>query len=239
MTIGIYKLDFPNTTKVYIGQSRNILKRISEHISSFKNRTAAKKLLAAYDTYGIPTYTLLCECATEELIPFENEAIEIYNAYNDGFNTFRLDGGSMRTQSGLSHSNSKYSKREILKVFSLLYRTTISYAKISSRLGLSIYLVNNIASGNHHLWLREEYPDKFNLLISNKVIRKTTNLKTLKEPVCIQSPTGKIFTITNVAEFCRSQLDLAKNLTSSKSSIAKVLKGSKRSHLGWVKAKEI
>lgn len=234
MTTGIYRLVFKGTNKVYVGQAKNIEKRYTEHLYTFKHKLASKKLQQAYHQYGEPTYDILCECTEEELTENENLAIDVCNAYRDGFNTLRVEGGSTRGLTGLQHPGSKYSKILILRVFSLLYTTTIPYSHIALKLGLSNqYLVNNIASGLHHLWLKTEYPIQFQKMLDNKIVRNNTNLKTLTETKQIKSPNGEIHNISNIAEFCRSQPDLAKNLVSAKSSIAKVLRGVKPSHLGW------
>jgi len=86
MTIGIYKLNFKGTDKVYIGQSKNIESRFNSHISALRAGYSTKKLLEAYNSFGTPTIEILCECRIEELNDFENETIEIYNAVDNGFN---------------------------------------------------------------------------------------------------------------------------------------------------------
>jgi group I intron endonuclease len=239
MITGIYKLDFPGTNKVYVGQAKDIKKRFWEHIYSFKNNDASKKLLQAYVEYGEPTYSILCECSESELNSLENEAIEIFAAVTNGFNTFHLEGGSIRSQSGLDHSNSKYSKILLLKVFSYLYKTTLPYAKIAEILRVNKYLVNNIAYGSHRSWLEKEYPEQYSKFLSNKAIRNSTNLKTLKEVQYIKSPGGEVYPVQNISEFCRKQPSLADNVESARSSIAKVLKGTRSSHKGWTLAEKI
>ncbi len=238
MITGIYKLDFPGTEKVYIGQAKDIIKRIKEHLYTFKNNTASKKLQQAYNTYGEPSYTILCECTIEELNATENEAIDIFNSCDNGFNTFRLEGGSIRAQGGLTHSNSKYTKREILKIFSLLYRTTIPYTKIATRTNLSKYLVHNIASGLHHLWLKAEYPDQFKLMLDNKLLRNKQNKKNLasmgNSTPTLYGPNGIIYeNITNIAELCRNDPILSTKGDNARSAIGKLLKGNIGGYCGF------
>lgn len=238
MTIGIYKLKFQGTDNVYIGQSKNIEYRLSSHIRCLRNGTSAQKLLAAYKKYGEPSCEILCECSIQELNKLENEAIEIFDSYNNGFNTFRQEGGSIRGASGLQHPNSKYSKITILKIFSLLYRTLLTYSSISKRVKVPVNIVNNIATGTHHLWLQDIYPEKFSVMITNGPIRNRTNVKSYgyenKTHKPLISPTGDIYTnILNISEFCRTHPLLKDGCESTRSSIAKVLKGTKISHKGW------
>lgn len=238
---GIYKLNFTGTDKVYIGQSENIDRRFTDHIYKMKNGKASKKLMEAYTLFGPPiSYDVLCEIPVGSMDKDENDAIIIFDSVINGFNTFRTEGGTIRSQSGLSHYNSKYSKRVILKVFSLLYRTTISYAGIAIRTNTNKYLIANIAAGAH-IWLKDEYPAQYSQMQLAKLARAKLNIKSLhnttgSSPV-LRSPTGDLHEVHNISDLCRNHQDLAKNLVSSRSNIAKVIKGSKKSHLGWVLVK--
>ena len=75
MTCGIYKLNFNNTEKVYIGQSIDIESRFSKHKSALSRGVAAPKLQAAHTLYGIPNLEILTECAISELNSYEKETI--------------------------------------------------------------------------------------------------------------------------------------------------------------------
>ncbi len=239
MTIGIYKLNFSGTEKCYIGQSKNIEYRFREHIYNITNNLCSKKLYEAYITYGLPiSYDILCECSVSELDSLENEMIEIFSAHTDGFNSNKREGGAIRGVGGINHWNSKYSKFTILRIFSLLYSTNITYQEIANKCNVNKYLVHNIVSGIHHLWLTDEYPQEFQLMLAKKLERNKTNLKTYSaigsthKPLI--SPTGEIFeNISNIAKFCRTHPLLKDGCSSTRSSIGKVLKGTKKSHKGW------
>lgn len=234
---GIYKLNFLGTDKVYIGQAENISRRFSEHLRTIASGTASKKLLQAVSEYGPPiSFDVLCEIPTGIMDKEENLAIEIYDSFANGFNTFRQEGGSLRSQSGLDHSNSKYSKMKILKIFSLLYRTTMTYTAIANRTKTTKYIVANIASGSHR-WLSEAYPSQYKLMQAAKANRNIANVKSIelvygKIPKIV-SPTGEIFEVSNIRQFCMAHADLAKNVDSARSSLGKLIKGTKLSHLGW------
>lgn len=238
---GIYRLNFIGTDRTYIGQSENISRRFTDHVNNMKNGAASKKLMEAYNLFGPPiSYDVLCEIPVGSMDKDENDAIIIFGSAINGFNTFHTEGGSLRSQSGLSHSNSKYSKRVILKVFSLLYRTNIPYAGIAVRTNTNKYLVANIAAGTH-IWLKDEYPAQYSQMQLAKLARAKLNIKSIHNTAgvtpILRSPTGDLHEVLNISDLCRNQPDLAKNLVSSRSNIAKVIKGSKKSHLGWVLVK--
>lgn len=239
MTIGIYKLIFEGTDKVYIGQSKNIEYRFREHKYALRNGLSSKKLLQAYTEYGEPVgYEILCECEVTELDTLENEAIELYSSYTNGFNSFRTEGGSIRGNSGIEHWNQKYSKTKILRVFSRIYRQLhIPYADIAKMERVNVSLVNNIALGTHHLWLKQEYPDKFQLMLDSKRLRKTITGKTIGKvtgsvPKLI-SPKGEMFEITNIRQFCITHPDFQSNMDNARSALGKLIKGRIKAYKGW------
>lgn len=237
---GVYKLNFSGTDKCYIGQAENIAKRCSEHVACLKRGTASKKMQEAYRLYGLPTiYEVLCEIPVGSMDDDENLAIELFDTVTSGFNTIRKEGGSFRGQSGLDHSGSKYSKRTILKIFSLLYSTTITYKEIGIRTNTNQYLVANIAAGSHR-WLADEYPEQYSKLEQAKASRNACNTKNIlstsgRVPK-LKSPQGLVHEVSNISQFCREQEDLSINIVSSRSNIAKVIKGTKKSHLRWTLA---
>lgn len=238
MAIGIYKLNFAGTSKVYIGQSKNIEKRYREHLANLKNGDqSSRRLQEAYDMYGQPKLEILCECSLEELNDLENEAIEIFDSYNDGFNSFRKEGGSQRGLSGTEHPNSKYSKIKILRVFSRLYKTLETYRTIAGLENVNIYLIHNIVSGLNHLWLQREYPEQFTEMLLNKDRRRLLNTKSIVNlkgtSIKLISPTNDIVEITNIRQFCINHPDFSNNPDAARSSLGKVIKGTKPSHKGW------
>lgn len=58
MTSGIYKMTFDDGS-VYIGQSVDIDARWSQHIKDMKAGKHTKKVQAAYDSYGLPDFTII------------------------------------------------------------------------------------------------------------------------------------------------------------------------------------
>lgn len=237
MTVGIYTLHWEDDIeKVYVGQSIDIHTRYRAHSRLLESGTHSNyKLQDKYnESKVLPTLSIIEKCVPSSLDDLEIFWTKELSALTDGLSVVEA-GPAGR---GLYHSNSKYTKATILKVFSLLYRTTITYKAVSVRVGVPIYLVNNIASGCHHLWLNEEYPLQFSQMLLNKPIRQGKNRKSLsitnKELPNLVSPTGVVYyNIENIAEFCRSVPELANSAESTRSNIGKVIKGTKPSHKGW------
>lgn len=168
MSIGIYKLNFTGTDKVYIGQSRRLEKRLAEHLALFRSGNHSRKMQAAYLEFGSPTLEVLCECTIEELKEFENETIEIWDAVNNGFNS-AYKAGEYAPMYGELHGNSKYSNLQILEVLDLLVQyPPLTFNDITKITGVSLYVISDISSIKTHNWLLEASPIKYNLLVSLK-----------------------------------------------------------------------
>lgn len=172
MTSGVYLLRFPNTSKVYIGQSKHIEKRFLEHLSSFRCGSASIKLQEAYLEYGNPLLEILLECSNEELILAETDAINIYDSVSNGFNTM-FNSGVSSSKVGEDTSSAIYSNIQIERVFELLISTSMHTHKfISENTGVSISAIAQVSSGITHKWLQDKYPDKYKILLNLVYIRR-------------------------------------------------------------------
>ena len=222
MTIGIYKLVFNNTDKVYIGQSSCIEKRWVSHNSSMRTSKAPHKLQEAYNLYGLSHYEVLCECTLEELNILEVEAIDIYDSFNNGFNsTPSATGPALSGDLNPSSLESNDTYREILR---LLVQDTPSLSKreIADICKASIYTVRHIAALETHLWLKEDMPieyTKLENLKSSKYYRGTQYPKLI-------SPMGVIYEITHITNFAREHGLLQPKVT-------EVMQGTRNHHKGW------
>lgn len=225
MTCGIYKLKFNGTDKVYIGQSQNIEYRYSQHLSYLYRNANSKKLQQAYNEFGIPVLEIVLECNIEELDCAENEAIEIYNSYNNGFNTLEAAGDIPRLV-GEAHPGSKYTNQAIEASFILLCDSQLTHKQIGEMTGVSKNMVNHIAAGTCHAWLQELHPKKYAKLIKNKPIAGTSAERGKTYPL-IQDTQGNQYNIVNLREFSRQH-----NLPYSS---LNYLVNSKTKHVkGWV-----
>lgn len=226
MTIGIYRLCFNGTDRCYIGQSVNIENRYKQHLRSFNNRTAVKKLLNAYTLYGTPSLEILIECTISELNRLELEAIEIYDSYTNGFNSTNLMYPIVK---GENHGNSMYSNGQILQAAILLTDTKNTAEKISKQTGVSVSVIRSIACLQNHSWLEEVAPD---IIVKLKQILGTriTAGAHRKDYPAVRSPFGIIYeNIANFNKFCYDhKLD--------QSHFSNLLNGKLKTHRGWTLA---
>ncbi len=243
MTIGIYKLSFEGTDKVYIGQSIDIERRYSEHKRLAKLGKMAKKLQEAYNLYGLPAMEILAECEVSELNDLETEGISIFNSYTAGFNGVeRAD--DMPTLQGTEAPNAKLTKEQILLAIDSLGNSAISVTLASEISGVPTYTIQRILRGAAHLWVFKEYPNIFTNAINNAASREKLHHKAKGEanklsgsilqsakakgityPKVISS-TGDIFNVDCVAEFVR-----VNNLNYG--NFYRVLTGERKTHKGW------
>lgn len=231
MTIGIYKLNFDNTYKVYIGQSKDIEYRFKKHILILKNNKASKKLQEAYNKYGYPKLEIIKICDILDLDTYEDKYIKIYNSVDAGFNTHYVARGG-NYLFGENSARAEYSNSTYINIFEFLYNNpTKTYKEIGDILNVSENIVANIARGTNHKWLKEIFQDKYNELLSRigsaerygycnsaKALGKTY-------PMLI-SPAGTLHNIENIRQFA-----LKNNL--DRSDLGKVLRGKKKHVKGF------
>lgn len=229
MTTGIYKLNFKGTDKVYIGQSSNIAGRFAMHCYAFRDKSASKKLQAAYDIYGYPELEILVECIDQvELDESEDAAIELYDSVVNGFNTLNKSNEIPKGYGELN-GRSRHSNKKVEEVFFLLISDpNILFKSISELLLVPQDLVRRISSGSNHSWLATKYPEEYAYLMSLKHTRKSHSRVLDKLLPPIVSPEGEVHTIQvgKVREFCESR-----NL--DRSHLGNVLKGKEKQHKGW------
>lgn len=221
MTVGIYKLNFIGTNKVYIGQSVDINKRYVRHIATLKAGTSSIKLQSAYETYGTPTLEVLVECTVKELDQFEIEAIDIYQSFSNGFNS--TPGGSIPNQ-----GSSRYSKEELYSVLYLLGVPGVSLKSVSEYTGVSFRVINHIANLESHIWMKDEYPSEYAKIVqihSTKEGRRGAHMLGIEYPT-IYSPEGIPYSVKHVNNFA-----IEHGLLQPK--LYEVLKGTRGHHLGW------
>lgn len=229
MTTGIYKLSFTNTHQVYIGQSINIEERYTKHILAMKKGVSSDKLNTAFNTYGIPMLEILCECTKDELDCLENEAIEIFNSVNNGFNTYDSARG-ISTVHGEDHYNSKYSTSQYIEAMRLLLDVSIPIKEISDITGIPSGSINVFARGNSHEYIKEIYPTEYNTMLSlvgerRAYVNSAKRLGIIYPTVV--SPEGIEYSnISNAKEFAKLH-----NLAYD--GFHRLLRGSRKSTKGW------
>lgn len=242
MTIGIYRLCFSGTTKVYVGQSVNIEKRYLQHLNDFKNNLSAPKLLNAFTLYGKPTLDILVECTVSELDSCEEESIQIFNSVIDGFNSYNYSNQAP-VQKGTEAGNAKYSEEQILTALTLLTVSGNTINMVTNITGINRNTIVGIMSGSCHIWVKEKHKELLKsandiLVETNRLNRvslcknifsvKAKNIKYLK----VISPQGKTYVVENINEFAKEQG------TISKSSLHRLLSGQVTKTKGWVVCQE-
>jgi hypothetical protein len=227
MTIGIYLLKFNGTNKVYVGQSLRIEERLTKHKYKLANNIASSKLQQAYLLYGVPYLEILLECTLEDNLDiFENEAIEIFNSVNNGFNINSKAGGGGTGLQGVKHPNSKYSEEKIIEVFKNLL-IDIPFKDISRNTGVEVSTIRDISKGKSHKWLASIYPEDYDCLLNllHNRVYNTAKHKSIEYPP-ILSPDNTVHTITNLSEFAREH-------SLNKSHLCGVLNKVRKTHKGW------
>lgn len=116
-TSGIYLITNTRNNLNYVGQSKNIQKRIKEHFSgSFKQNLLIDYAISKESQNFI--WTILQECSEDDLNYYEQYYIYYYNSMNYGYN--RTFGGD-EPHSGLllygeQHPKTYYTDKEMLEI---------------------------------------------------------------------------------------------------------------------------
>jgi hypothetical protein len=220
MTI-IYKLVFPNTDKVYVGQTnQDVFTRFSKHLRTLNAGTHhSYKLQHAWPTCGIPESEVLETCELAEANIRESYWIDKLNAYTDGFNCTEL-GNSPGI--GHTHCAAKLLEEDYKCIVACLANTNWTHKQISEELSVPITIVESISGGYSHTNLLKEMPEEYTLMLS----KNRKGLYQLKDRPDVKAPDGTVYSVSNVSEFARIH-----NLEPS--CIRAVILGNRKSHAGW------
>lgn len=118
MSSGIYKIVNVITGKCYVGSAVNINKRFIKHKTELKyNKHHSPKLQNSYNKHGADNfvYEIIEECDKDKLIEREQNYIDLYDSYNNGYNSKpKADsflGGSMSDEAKAKISIANKGKR--------------------------------------------------------------------------------------------------------------------------------
>lgn len=234
MTCGIYRLIFSGLDKVYIGKSKNIEYRFTQHLYKLYKGTSSVKLQTAYAEYGRPSIEVLNICAEADLNEYEKEAIEIFNSVSVGLNTYDENRGSPPAvrERGEDSATSKYSNALISIVLDYLVdQPHLTALQVSEETGVNVHTIRAIGALNEHKWLKDSYPDKYAKLEQLKGLKakayKFSSAALGKVVPAILSPEGIVYSnITNIKEFCREH-------SLQNTNLGAVLNGHRKTHKGW------
>lgn len=227
MTVGIYLLRFEGTDKVYVGQSRNIEKRVTKHFRDLKAREHSYKLQKAFSTYGMPIYEIVAECSIEELDTLEIEAVAIFDSINNGFNSMEA-GEYFPIFIGEKNAQSLYSDEDIEWIFNyLIDNPEMSLITVSENTGVHRSTLKNINNGYSHKWLEDRFPERYKILMGIKRAKLVNTLKYSGKPLPVAiSPEGEEFIIENITKF-------AKDHGLNRGAFGNMLRGNAKQHKGW------
>lgn len=229
MTIGIYSLYWEESELIYIGQSKNIEKRIYEHIRLLStNSHYNKKLTLAYTNYGNPTSSIIEECSLSDLDKLEIYWINEFNSIDSGLNI--LPGGNS-TGKDTEHSASVYSKEELLAAAKLLLDSKQTLLSISNNTGISSAVLSTIANETAHTWILDTLHIHGKLKDAASDRRQNQRSFSKNYGAWMLSPTGKVFQVFKITDFAKEH-----DLTNSK--VSEVLSQKRSSHKGWKLYKE-
>jgi group I intron endonuclease len=133
---GVYKIKSPSG-KVYIGQSSNIKRRMTEHLYSSKNKNT--KLYASIRKYGFSNHDieiLFLSDVESEKNKMEQFFINYYDSINRGLNLIDVEG------SRGSFSGKKHSEKEIKRIKDRMSGVTPEWAIEKRRKGVFCSLNN-------------------------------------------------------------------------------------------------
>lgn len=236
MTIGIYALTWELTDKVYVGLSSRIEQRFLAHLNTLSRKVHDNfKVQEAYHKYGTPSLLVLEECSIKDLASREISWIKEFDSINNGFNI--IEGGDHSF--GCNHTTSQYSKIQILKVFSLLAKTDLTYKCISERTKVAKGTIATISQSRNHTWLKDEYPEmytkatrtrdktaNFNRAVSRK------NIGTSRYSYVFTSPEGKEYSFSCISTFCR-EIGVFSNIAAAKQGFSRIIHGHRKDYFGW------
>lgn len=201
---GIYKIENLVNGKIYIGQSKHIKQRWSEHKKELKaNKHANSYLQRSWNKYGEEKFShvILEECAESVLDDREKYYIELYKSFDSDFGYNLTDGGgrnknvSMHTRKLLSEMNSGVNHPNRKEVVCLeTGEIFISISDAANSIGVDYSAITRCCNGltgtvkNLHWLFYEDYINKSQIEL-NEILKKQ-NLRNRKV-VCIN--TGEIF----------------------------------------------
>ena len=176
--------------------------------------------------HGKPQFIILEECSIEQL-----NALEIF--YTTEFNSLNSSNGLNIVEAGTvgwgtNSSGSKFTKRQILEVFRMLYSSkTPTYTEIWAKTAVPVGTIKDIRRERSHLWLKSKFPNSYRKMLSIcRAYQSKFTSKYAESNLVIKSPEGVLLRVSNIREFCR-QYGL------SNTNLGEVLRGNRHSHKGW------
>lgn len=218
MAIGIYKLVWNNSDKIYVGQSVNIENRYINHMSKFRNNQHSAYMQNMYNKYDSPQLVILEECSISELDHKEIYWISVSDTVN-------ISVGGSNGLFGVNSPRCRYTKEQIVLVAQLLTNPNYTDFEISELTGVSCGTIMGIRKRKRHNWLAEEFPDLWKSL--EDISRfSTAQARRFKTDCTLCDVDGKYHIVTNISKF-------AKENNLNKGHLCALVRGEILSHKGY------
>lgn len=166
---GIYKINYPNG-KAYIGQAKNIYKRLVEHNNYAKYGHGNREILLCEQKLNeynclIEDFDLLEEINDFSLLDVKEAYwINYYKTYIKDGNGYNLTkGGNASGKSGVEHSNAIFTEETLKEVVNLLQNhTELSLIDIANKYGVEQNTILRISTGKSYINPKLNYPLRHN-----------------------------------------------------------------------------
>lgn len=220
---GIYALWYEEQDLVYIGQSVDIHRRYTEHLSSLhKSKHSNYRVQEAFNLYGPPELVILELASYSELNKLEIQWTKEF----DSLNSLNIVEAG-KVGHGVNSNHSVYTKAQLLLTFRLLYNTTLEYNKIADITKVNISTIKAIVSKAKHTWITNKYPYLHKKILGKRNHNKGSqfSLKTGTYLV-FTDPEGREYNVYNVGQF-------AKRYGLHQPTLMYLVKGTREHHKGW------
>lgn len=240
---GIYKITNTINNKVYIGQSKNIYRRLTKHLSIARNgKYNHLHLYRAISKYGIGNFyvEVLEKCTVKDLDKLEYEYIQKYNSVNKGYN--------MTLYISPRVGYYKLTEDELKALTEDLKLNLLTKEYLTKKYKINRQSINDINTGRTYYREDIKYPIR---LLSEEVIKGKFN-KVLRK--CKSKNCGTYYQTTkgNTKKYCsaecykqyrkskskipsKEELELHMNTYKSFLQVGKIYKVSDKTIINWCK----
>jgi len=174
--IGIYKITNPKG-KIYIGQSRNLLKRETQYAKHTKRYCRQLKLINSIKKYGwnFHIFEIIEICNINELNIKERFWQEYYDSIEKGLNCIYTKTNDKPALFG-KETRERMSKSQIGKKLSLDTRNKMSKSKKGIPIG-----IGKVLTAEHKKAISDGFKPKFNTIELNEIIKMYNNKISLRK----------------------------------------------------------
>lgn len=113
-TAGIYKITNTDNNKAYYGSSKNITKRLAEHLYRLKKNIHDNQYLqASFNKYGEQAFRFetIMYCEEKDLLFYEQRFIDKY--WDDCLNCFNIAKDALSPRKGIKYSHTEETKKKL------------------------------------------------------------------------------------------------------------------------------